>query len=75
MLENINMRIIQKYLGHAKIDTAEFYTHIDLSGLRDAGNVIDVTMQNYIIDCNKEIINLMRRMIGPLTGNRSLPVA
>jgi|GEM_PF-6639527 site-specific recombinase XerD len=55
MLENINMRIIQKYLGHAKIDTAEFYTHIDLSGLRDAGNVIDVTMQNYIIDYNKEI--------------------
>jgi len=40
MGKNINMRIIQGYLGHAQVGTTEFYTHVDGENLRDAGDVI-----------------------------------
>lgn len=42
MGKNVNMRIIQGYLGHAQIGTTEFYTHIDGENLRDAGDVIQI---------------------------------
>lgn len=33
---DVNMRVIQKYLGHAQITTTEFYTHVSMANLRNA---------------------------------------
>jgi integrase/recombinase XerC len=40
MGKNINMRVIQGYMGHAKIGTTEFYTHVAVENLREAENAI-----------------------------------
>jgi len=39
--KNVNMRVIQKYLGHTSISTTEFYTHVDIHGLMEATKVVD----------------------------------
>lgn len=39
--KNVNMRVIQKYLGHTSISTTEFYTHVDIHGLMAATKVVD----------------------------------
>lgn len=39
--KNVNMRVIQKYLGHTNISTTEFYTHVDIHGLMEATKVVD----------------------------------
>lgn len=41
MAKNVNMRVIQKYLGHTSISTTEFYTHVDIHGLMEATKVVD----------------------------------
>lgn len=40
MGKNINMRVIQGYMGHSKIGTTEFYTHVAVENLREAENAI-----------------------------------
>jgi len=40
MGKNINMSLIQKYMGHAKINTTEWYTHVAVENLREAGKAI-----------------------------------
>ena len=45
MGEGVNLRIIQKYLGHAKIETTQFYTSVSLGHLREAGDMIDALMK------------------------------
>ena len=39
--KNVNMRVIQKYLGHTNISTTEFYTHVDIHGLMEATKIVD----------------------------------
>ena len=41
LAKNINMRVIQKYLGHTRIATTEFYTHVDISGLMEASRMVE----------------------------------
>lgn len=36
--ENINLRTIQQYLGHAQIGTTEFYTHVAMGHLKKASD-------------------------------------
>jgi integrase len=38
---NINLRIIQKFLGHAQVGTTEWYTHVALDHFSEASAMID----------------------------------
>lgn len=40
LADNINIRLIQKYLGHAAVTTTEIYTHVMTDNLRDASGPI-----------------------------------
>lgn len=40
MQKNVNIRIIQEWLGHSKESTTEFYTHVAIENLRDASDVL-----------------------------------
>lgn len=42
--KNINLRIIQLFLGHSAIGTTQWYTHVGAENLRDAQNQIENTM-------------------------------
>jgi len=39
--DKTNLRTVQGMLGHADIGTTEFYTHVDISHLREAENAIE----------------------------------
>jgi integrase len=63
MGEDVNMRLIQNYLGHSKVSTTEFYTHVATEHLRGAAAVVDrnlkafrrdYTNNNKINDLNEE---------------------
>lgn len=41
MGEDVHMRLIQNYLGHTKVSTTEFYTHVATEHLRMAADVVD----------------------------------
>jgi len=45
MDKNFNMRIIQKYLGHRRISTTEYYTEVFTDNLRQAQEVITERMK------------------------------
>lgn len=45
----INLRTIQKMLGHKDIDTTEWYTHVALDHLREAGESIASSLRETII--------------------------
>ena len=38
---NINLRVIQKFLGHAQVGTTEWYTHVALGHFSEASAMID----------------------------------
>ncbi|MCX7858442.1 MAG: tyrosine-type recombinase/integrase, partial [Deltaproteobacteria bacterium] len=38
--KDINLRIIQQYLGHRQVQTTEFYTHVGIEHLKEASNKI-----------------------------------
>lgn len=40
MGKNVNLRVIQGYLGHSKVGTTEFYTHLAVDNLREAEKTI-----------------------------------
>ena len=41
----VNLRIIQKYLGHSNIETAMVYLHLTNKGMEDAYQIINSVMQ------------------------------
>lgn len=45
MGDGTNLRTVQAMLGHADIGTTEFYTHVSLDHLRDAGKKIEAGMK------------------------------
>jgi integrase/recombinase XerD len=45
MDHSVNMRIIQQFLGHARISTTEYYTQVFLDNLREAGALITERMK------------------------------
>lgn len=45
MGENLNMRKLQHYMGHSKIGTTEFYTHVNAENLREAEQAVTAAMQ------------------------------
>ncbi|MFA5354701.1 MAG: tyrosine-type recombinase/integrase, partial [Thermodesulfovibrionales bacterium] len=38
LAKKVNLRTIQRLLGHSTIKTTEWYTHVALDDIRDAGN-------------------------------------
>lgn len=43
--KGVNLRVIQRFLGHSQIGTTEFYTHIAMDQLKDASNILQIGMQ------------------------------
>ncbi len=41
MGDNVNLRTIQKYLGHSTVKTTEFYTHVGQAHLQGAADLIE----------------------------------
>jgi integrase len=48
----LNPRIIQRYLGHANLETTMVYFHLTQKGTEDAYKVIDNTMRGFSYDNN-----------------------
>ena len=41
----VNLRVIQKYLGHSSIETTMVYLHLTNKGMEDAYQIINSVMQ------------------------------
>jgi len=54
MGEDVNMRLIQNYLGHTKVSTTEFYTHVATEHLRGAAAVVDRNLTAFRRDYRKQ---------------------
>lgn len=44
---NVNLRTIQKLLGHSRITTTEIYTHVSLENMRKAQGVIGKGLRGF----------------------------
>lgn len=53
MGEDVNLRLIQNYLGHSKVSTTEFYTHVAAEHMRGAAKMIDRKLKAYRRDYAK----------------------
>lgn len=40
MSQGVNLRLIQKFLGHSQLSTVQFYTHVSMEDLKEVGDVI-----------------------------------
>jgi site-specific recombinase XerD len=49
----VNLRVIQRYLGHAQLETTMVYLHLTRKGQEDAYKIIDSTMRGFDYDNNK----------------------
>ena len=41
----VNLRVIQKYLGHSNIETTMVYLHLTNKGMEDAYQIINAVMR------------------------------
>lgn len=57
MGENLNMRKLQHYMGHSKIGTTEFYTHVNAENLREAEQAVTSAMQKAMKKQSKKAKN------------------
>jgi site-specific recombinase XerD len=44
--EGVNLRLIQRYLGHASIETTMIYLHLTQKGQEDASHLINALMED-----------------------------
>jgi len=51
---NINLRIIQKFLGHAQVGTTEWYTHVALEHFSEASAMIDRMGKRILLSTGKD---------------------
>jgi site-specific recombinase XerD len=42
----VNLRVIQRYLGHASIETTMIYLHLTQKGQEDASHLINSLMED-----------------------------
>jgi integrase len=49
----VNPRIIQRYMGHAHLETTMVYFHLTQKGTEDAAKIINSTMKGFRYDNNK----------------------
>lgn len=45
--EGVNIRVIQRYLGHAQLETTMIYLHLTQKGHEDASRIINQTMKGF----------------------------
>ena len=57
MGEDVNLRLIQNYLGHTKVSTTEFYTHVAAEHLRRAADIVDRNLKAVRRDYKKSSKN------------------
>ena len=43
----VNLRVIQKYLGHAQLETTMVYLHLTQKGNQDAANIVNSIMRGF----------------------------
>lgn len=43
----VNLRVIQKYLGHAQLETTMVYLHLTQKGHEDAANIVNNIMRGF----------------------------
>jgi site-specific recombinase XerD len=48
----VNIRVIQKYLGHAQLETTMIYLHLTQKGNEDAFSIINDLMKGFNHECN-----------------------
>ncbi len=48
----VNIRVIQKYLGHAQLETTMIYLHLTQKGNEDAFSIINDLMKGFNYECN-----------------------
>lgn len=46
--QNVNLRVIQRYLGHQRVSTTEIYTQVELESLRGAESAIFKSMEEFL---------------------------
>lgn len=51
---NINLRVIQKFLGHAQVGTTEWYTHVALEHFSEASAMIDRMGKRKLLSTGKD---------------------
>jgi len=55
----VNMSVIQKYLGHARVTTTEWYSHVDVEIMREAGKDVMAFLSSFphLTRDNKELVH------------------
>ena len=43
----VNLRVIQKYLGHSQLETTMMYLHLTKKGNEDAANIVNEIMRGF----------------------------